>query len=193
MLHSFCSLLPPSARRTARRADPAPHNAPPPPSKFSLDDRQLIAGLAFGGLYGGSVYLINNGKADSGFMLGFASSMMLVRAVNACPPPLVCAPMWCRACRCAQVCARLEGREAKESPARPFPSMLRAPSSSRLTAGVSLSAHTRTDRHDGPALPHLSQADAGGRHGGRGCAGACCCWLGLREARATHEPLLPTP
>lgn len=42
-------------------------------------NNQLIAGLAFGGLYGGSVYLINNGKADSGFALGFASSMMLVR------------------------------------------------------------------------------------------------------------------
>jgi uncharacterized membrane protein (UPF0136 family) len=43
----------------------------------------LIAGLAFGGLYGASAYLINNGKPDTGFALGFATSMVLVRARRA--------------------------------------------------------------------------------------------------------------
>ncbi|GBF89178.1 hypothetical protein Rsub_01895 [Raphidocelis subcapitata] len=37
----------------------------------------LVAGLAFGGLYGASAYLINSGKADSGFALGFTTSMVL--------------------------------------------------------------------------------------------------------------------
>lgn len=36
MLHSFCSLLPPSARRAARRAGPAPLNATPPPPPFQI-------------------------------------------------------------------------------------------------------------------------------------------------------------
>ncbi|KAI8476407.1 MAG: transmembrane proteins 14C-domain-containing protein [Monoraphidium minutum] len=37
----------------------------------------LIAGLAFGSLYGASAYLVNSGDAAKGFALGFTTSMVL--------------------------------------------------------------------------------------------------------------------
>ena len=69
-------------RRLLAKLGPLPCPRPCPCRPPHL---QLIAGLAVGGLYGTSAYLINNGRPDTGFALGFASSMLLVGGQAARP------------------------------------------------------------------------------------------------------------